>query len=180
MPRVDIPGVGVVRFPDNMSREDIMSQATAMQQQAQQPLLNPKELGIGQLISGGFSRGIEGLKGTAFDLLPALGASLIGKDEYAKEQLKEYRDRMAAIEEEAPTAYKSYKEIGSLGDAFGFAAETFGELGPDIASFLVGAGVGSVAGKQIAKKSLESTIKKEAAEFAQLVLTFIVQQPRNN
>jgi hypothetical protein len=166
MPRVEIPGVGIVRFPDNLSREDIMSQATAMQQQAQQPLLDPKELGIGKLISGGFSRGIEGLKGTAFDLIPALGASIIGKDDYAKEQLKEYRDRMGAIEETAPTAYKSYKDIGSIGQAFGFAAETIGELGPDIASFMLGAGVGTTAGKVIAKKSLEKEIREQAAETA--------------
>ena len=166
MPRVDIPGVGVVRFPDNMSREDIMSQATAMQQQAQQPLLNPKELGIGQLISGGFSRGIEGLKGTALDLIPALAGSIFGKEDYAKQQLQEYRDRMAAAELESPTAYKSYKDIGSIGQAFDFAAETLGEIGPDVASFLVGAGVGSVAGKQIAKKSLEKQVREQAAETA--------------
>jgi len=166
MPRVEIPGVGIVRFPDNMSREDIMSQATAMQQKASQPLLDPKELPTSELVKGGFSRGIEGLKGTAFDLLPALGASLIGKDAYAKEQLKEYSDRMAAAQEESPIAYKSYKDIGSIGNMFDFAAETFGEIGPDIASFMVGAGVGSVAGKTIAKKALEKQIREQASETA--------------
>jgi len=166
MPRVEIPGVGIVRFPDNMSREDIMSQATAMQQKASQPIFDPKDLPTSELIKGGFSRGIEGLKGTAFDLIPALAGSIIGKDDYAKEQLKEYRDRMAAAEAESPTAYKSYKDIGSIGQAFDFAAETFGEIGPDIASFMVGAGVGSVAGKTIAKKALEKQIREQASETA--------------
>lgn len=166
MPRVQIPGVGIVRFPDNLSQEEIMSQAEAMQREAQRPLLDPKELGTTELIKGGFSRGIEGLKGTALDLIPALAGSIFGKDEYAKGQLQEYRDRMAAIEETAPTAYKSYKDIGSVGQAFDFAAETFGELGPDIASFLVGAGAGSVAGKQIAKKALEKQVREQAAETA--------------
>ena len=166
MPRVEIPGVGIVRFPDNMSREDIMSQATAMQQKASQPIFDPKDLPTSELIKGGFSRGIEGLKGTAFDLIPALAGSIIGKDDYAKEQLKEYRDRMAAAEAESPTAYKSYKDIGSIGQAFDFAAETIGELGPDIASFMVGAGVGTTAGKVIAKKALEKEIREQAAETA--------------
>jgi hypothetical protein len=166
MPRVEIPGVGIVQFPDNMPRDQIMSRAEAMQNQAKQPLLDPRELGIGQLVSGGFSRGIEGLKGTAFDLIPALGASIIGKDAYAKEQLKEYQDRMAAQEELTPTAFKSYKDIGGVGDAFSFAAETLGEIGPDIASFMLGAGVGTVAGKTIAKKSLEKAITAQAAETA--------------
>jgi hypothetical protein len=166
MPRVEIPGVGIVQFPDNMPQDQIMARAEAMQNQAKQPLLDPRELGIGQLISGGFSRGIEGLKGTAFDLIPALGASIIGKDAYAKEQLKEYQDRMAAQEELTPTAFKSYKDIGGVSDAFGFGAETLGEIGPDIISFMLGAGVGTVAGKTIAKKSLDKAITAQAAETA--------------
>ena len=166
MPRVEIPGIGIVRFPDNLSREDIMAQATAMQQKASQPIFDPKDLPTSELIKGGFSRGIEGLKGTAFDLIPALAGSIIGKDDYAKEQLGEFRDRMAAAEMESPTAYKSYKDIGSIGQAFDFAAETVGELGPDIASFMVGAGVGTTAGKVIAKKSLEKQIREQAAETA--------------
>lgn len=166
MPRVEIPGVGIVQFPDNMPQDQIMSRAEAMQNQAKQPLLDPRELGIGQLVSGGFSRGIESLKGTAFDLIPALGASIIGKDDYAKQQLQEYKDRMAAEEEVSPTAFKTYKDIGGVGDAFSFAAETLGEIGPDIASFMLGAGVGTVAGKTIAKKSLEKAVAAQAAETA--------------
>lgn len=166
MPRVEIPGVGIVQFPDNMPQDQIMSRAEAMQNQAKQPLLDPRELGIGQLVSGGFSRGIESLKGTAFDLIPALGASIIGKDDYAKKQLQEYKDRMGAQEELTPTAFKTYKDIGGVGDAFSFAAETLGEIGPDIASFMLGAGVGTVAGKTIAKKSLEKAVTAQAAETA--------------
>jgi hypothetical protein len=166
MARMEIPGVGIVQFPDTMSRDEMMSQAEAMQAQASKPLLDPRELGIGKLVSGGFSRGIEGLKGTAFDLIPALGASIIGKDAYAKEQLQEYKDRMAAQEELTPTAFKSYKDIGGVGDAFSFGAETLGEIGPDIISFMLGAGVGTVAGKKIAKKSLEKAVTAQAAETA--------------
>ena len=166
MPRVEIPGVGIVQFPDNMPQDQIMSRAEAMQNQAKQPLLDPRELGIGQLVSGGFSRGIESLKGTAFDLIPALGASIIGKDDYAKEQLQEYKDRMAAQEEVTPTAFKSYKDINSIGDAVGFGAETLGEIGPDIISFMLGAGVGTTAGKYAARKGLEKAVAAQATETA--------------
>jgi hypothetical protein len=153
-------------FPDSMSDADIMAQAKQMQTEASQPLLDPRELGIGQLIGGGFSRGIEGLKGTVADLIPAFGASMIGRDEYAREQLGEFGARMAAEEEINPTAFKSYKDVQSIGDAGSFVAETFGELGPDILSFMVGAGVGTTAGKAVAKKSLESAVTREAAAFA--------------
>lgn len=166
MPQVTIPGIGNVNFPDAMSDQEIMAQARAMQEKASQPIFDPKDLGLGQLISGGFGRSVEGLKGTALDLIPAFGASLIGKDQYAKEQLKEYSERMAAAEELYPTAYKSYKDIGGIGGILPFAAETVGELGPDIASFIgSGLGVGFV-GKKLALSALEKQVRAEAAEFA--------------
>jgi outer membrane lipoprotein SlyB len=73
------------------------------------------------------------------------------KDEYAKEQMQEYRDRMAAEEAVNPTAYKGFKDIQGIGDFGGIVAETVGEVPPDIASFLLGAGAGTLAGKAIAK-----------------------------
>jgi hypothetical protein len=164
MARVEIPGVGIVQFPDSMPRDEIMSRAEAMQAQANKPLLDPRDLSAGQLLKGGFSRGIEGLKGTALDLIPALGASLFGKDEYAKEQLQEYRDRMAAEEAINPTAYKGFKDIQGIGDFGGFVAETTGEVATDIASFLLGAGAGTVAGKAIAKKSAAAALKEKLPE----------------
>jgi hypothetical protein len=160
MPRVEIPGVGIVNFPDNMPRDEIMTRAEAMQSKSQTPLFDPKDLPTSQLIKGGFSRGIEGIKGTAFDLLPALAGSMIGQKDYAKEQLAEYRDRMAAEEAISPTAYKGIKDIQGIGDFGGFVAETAGELVPDIASFLLGAGAGTVAGKAIAKKSAATALKE--------------------
>ena len=162
MPRVTIPGVGDVQFPDTMSRDEIMSRATAMQQQSKQSVLDPKDLPMSDLIKGGFSRGIEGLKGTAFDLIPALFAAKAGRDEYAKEQLKEYSDRMAAEEAINPTAYKSYKDVQGLGDILPFAAETIGELGPDALSFIGGAGIGAQVGKFAAKRGVASAVEKIA------------------
>ena len=162
MPRVEIPGVGIVNFPDNMPRDEIMSRAEAMQTKsiAPQAQFDPRDLPASQLIKGGFSRGIEGIKGTAFDLLPALAGSMVGQKDYAKEQLAEYRDRMAAEEAINPTAYKGIKDIQGIGDFGGFVAETVGEVAPDIASFFLGAGVGTVAGKAIAKKGAAAALKE--------------------
>jgi hypothetical protein len=163
MPRVEIPGVGVVNFPDTMPRDEIMSRAEAMQSNASAPLLNPKDLPASELLKGGFSRGIEGIKGTALDLIPALAGSMFGQKDYAKEQMQEYRDRMAAEEAINPTAYKGFKDIQGIGDFGGFVAETAGELAPDIASFLLGTGVGTTVGKTLAKKSAQQAIEKRAA-----------------
>jgi hypothetical protein len=168
MARVNIPGVGYVSFPDKLSDEQILAQARAIQEKAQQPLFDPRDLPTSEIIKGGFSRGLEGLKGTVFDLVPALGASLFGNDKYAKEQLKEFSDRMSAEEVVNPAAYKSYKDLKGrgIGGAFDYAAETFGELGPDIASFMLGTGAGTVVGKKVAAKGLEKIAAEEAAKIA--------------
>jgi hypothetical protein len=162
MPRVTIPGVGDVQFPDTMSRDEIMSRATAMRDQASVPEYSAKDLPTSQLIKGGFSRGIEGLKGTALDLIPALGGSIFGQKDYAREQLKEYADRMAAEEAINPTAYKSYKDVQGLGDVIPFAAETLGEIGPDVLSFIGGAGLGVQAGKYAAKRGVAGAVESIA------------------
>jgi hypothetical protein len=166
MPRVTIPGVGDVQFPSNLSRDEIMRQAEAMQVKASQPILDPKDLPMGELIKGGAARGVESLKGTAFDLIPALGASLFGNDEYAKGQVKEYNQRMANVEAEFPTAYKSFRDIDSIGQAFDYGAETLGQVAPDVVSFMLGAGVGNVGGRYAAKKGLERALEEHGAEYA--------------
>jgi hypothetical protein len=164
MARMEIPGVGIVQFPDSMSREEMMTRAQAMQSQASAPKFDARDLPASELLKGGFSRGIEGLKGTALDLIPALGGALFGKDEYARGQLKEFQDRMAAEEAINPTAYKGFKDIQGIGDFGGFVAETTGEVATDIASFLLGAGAGTVAGKAIAKRSAAAALKDKLPE----------------
>ena len=166
MPRVTIPGVGDVQFPNNLSRDEIMRQAQEMQAKASQPILDPKDLPMGYLIKGGAARSIESLKGTAFDLIPALAASSFGNDEYAKGQMEEYKQRMADIEAQYPTAYKSFKDIDNVGQAFDYGAENLGQLGPDVVSFMLGAGLGNIGGKYIARKGLERALEEHAAEYA--------------
>ena len=178
MAQVNIPGVGLVQFADSLSDDEILTRARAMQAQASGPKYDARDLPASELLKGGFSRGIEGLKGTALDLIPALGGALFGQKDYARGQLQEFRDRMAAEEAINPTAYKGFKDIQSIGDFGGFVTETVGEIGPDIASFLTGAGAGTLAGKAIAKRSAAAALKEKLPEqvakrqLAEEVLTF--------
>jgi muramidase (phage lysozyme) len=137
--------------------------ADAAQQSMAAYKFDPRNQTTGDILKGGFARGVEGLKGTAFDLLPALGASIFGKDEYAREQLAEYGKRMEDIEQEYPTAFKSYKDVEGVGHAFDFAFETVGENGADIAAFLLGAGAGSSLFKRGALKAFEGQLEKHLA-----------------
>jgi hypothetical protein len=142
-----------------------------MKDTEQEPQYDARDLSTWALLKGGAHRSIEGLKGTAFDLLPALGASLIGKDETAKQFLNSYAERTKAAEEANPTAYKSYKDVmGPNGSVIDYSAELLGEAGPDIASFMMGTGIGSMAGKKIAstaaKKAIEGHIEEQVAKSA--------------
>ena len=172
MPRMMIPGVGEVMMPDDISRDEAMSRALAIQQRAlsmQQPKqeleYDPRDLGIGQLLKGGLERGLEGTKGTFSELLPALGASVLGKNEFAKQKLGEYQQRMQTAEEENPSAYSSYKQVRGIGDVIPAAAETLGELTPDIAGFIGGAGIGELGGKYIAKKAATKSLESALPEY---------------
>ena len=168
MPKVTIPGVGVVNYPDAMSDKDIMAHAEQLQRNKENPLgldlsYDPREQGIGQLIKGSLKRSWEGFKGNVLEGMPALGASALGYDETAKNLLKQYQERMQAVEAENPAAYPSYKQIQGVGDVLPFLAESTGELVPTAASFIGGAGVGTQIGKYAAKKSVEKFVEKELA-----------------
>ena len=169
MPKVTIPGVGEVQYPDSMSDKDIMRHAQDLQEKTlapKAPMFDARDLPASELFKGAFSRGIEGLKGTAFDLIPALAGSVTGHDQYAQEQMKEYQDRMAAAEAENPTAYNKLSDIKGIGDLPGFVAETAGMLAPDALSFIAGTGVGTTLGKYAARKGAEKVLEKSALEYA--------------
>ena len=165
MARVQIEGVGIVEVPDG-TNEEVMASARAIRDKYKVDPVDYRVQGLGSLVSSGFQRSLEGLKGTVLDLAPALIGNIIGADDYAKQQLDEYKERMQKAEEANPTAFRSYKQADSFGNALGYAAETVGELGPDIASLIVsGLGAGFV-GKKLALSALEKQIREEAAEFA--------------
>ena len=167
MPKVTVPGVGVVSMPDNLSHQELLDRAYDMKMAAAQsaePKFNPKDLGIGQLISGGIHRSWEGLKGDVMEGLPALGASALGYKDTAKSLLDQYQERMQTAEAESPAAYKSYKNIQGPSDILPFLAESTGELVPTAASFIGGAGIGTQIGKQVAKRGLATAIEKNLAE----------------
>jgi len=164
---VNIPNYGPVSFPDGTPDEEINARVArfmAVQQQKQEYTPDYRDLGIGQLVSGGFKRAASSLGSTVTDLLPALGGAMVGNDKYAREQLAEAAEKRRQAELANPTGYKSYKDVRGLGDAAGFVAETVGELGPDILGLLTGAGVGASVGKRIATRGVEETAGKLAVE----------------
>lgn len=167
---VQIPNYGPVSFPDSMPDAEVQAQAQRLITLAEQKFgYRPdyRELGLGQLIKGGFGRAVSGLGSTVTDLVPALAASLVGKnDEYVKQQFEEAAAKRQEAELKYPTGFKSFRDIRGAGDVPGYIAETLGEMTPDMLAMLTGAGASGVVGRRAALSGLEKLAAEKAAQTA--------------
>lgn len=141
MPVVTMPNGDLVQFPDSMSREQI-GQFIASKFPG---VYDQPEPAIGDIFASALARGGINLEATLKDELPAYLASIIGQDEYAKEQLAQAEERRAAAAEQYPTQYGSFKDVESLGDVGGFIAEKFAENVPILGGLGISALTGAVA-----------------------------------
>jgi len=70
-----------------------------------------RELGLGQLIKGGFNRSMSAIGSGITDVVPAMIGSALGYEDYAKEQMAEAAAKRQRAELENPTGFRSYKDI---------------------------------------------------------------------
>ena len=136
------------------------------------------DYGIGETFTRGVSRGVSRLGSTFGDVLPAMGASALGFDEYAEAQLAEAAEKERRLAITNPAQFQSYKDVEGIGDAIKFGLETVGEQVPNLATAIVpGIGGGSLAARGAAaaatkaataatKKAAEGAAKKAAATLA--------------
>jgi hypothetical protein len=123
-----------------------------------------REQGLGQLIKGGFNRSMSGIGSAVTDVIPAMVGSALGYDDYAKEQMAEAAAKRQQAELENPTGFRSYKDVNGIGQGIGYAAETLGELGPDILGMLAPGGVGAAIGERVAMRGAAEAAGARAAE----------------
>ena len=167
MPVINVPNLGPVNFPDTMPQDEIKARFTDLAQRAASKFeYKPdyRELGLGQLIKGGFNRSLSAIGSGITDVAPAMIGSALGYEDYAKEQMAEAAAKRQRAELENPTGFRSYKEIRGPGDVVGFGAETLGEIGPDILGMLVPGGVGSALGRRVAMRGAAEAAGARAAE----------------
>ena len=94
------------------------------------------------------------------DVLPAMGASLIGADAYAKRQMEEAEATQERIAATLAPQIRSYKEIEGLGDVGTYVLETFGEQIPNILGLITGVGGVTTAAKIAAQKAAKKLVLK--------------------
>jgi len=155
---INLPKLGPVRFRDDLTPEQFRAQLEELQQKYDFKLPKP-EVGIGTLLKRGFMRGL-GETGIALgDVLPAMGASALGFEDYARRQMGEAATSRAELEQKYPTQFKSYTEVSSPYEALQYGAETLGELGPSALTAMVpGVGAGMVGGRLAGQAAMRSAL----------------------
>lgn len=109
------------------------------------------------------------------DILPAMGARLVGADEYAEKQLKEAAATQKEIQEKYPAAVPSFTDIKGAGDVVTYITEAVGEAIPSILPGLFTGGAAAVLGRgavaaakeaaeKVALDSIAKGVAKEEAE----------------
>ena len=144
---LDLPKLGQVQFDDNLTEDQIMAQVDALGKKYGFEL--PKsELTTGEMASRAFTRGAKRL-GSAFgDIIPAMGASALGFEDYAKKQLEEAAATEAEIQRYYRPQYPDLASVKGIGDVPGFALETIAEQVPNLATSLIpGVGAGALAAR---------------------------------
>jgi hypothetical protein len=152
-----------VEGPEGASADQVKQ--FAAQNYYADPANAPKDYSLGEIVSKGFGRGAKRIGSTIGDVLPAMGASALGFDEYAKKQMQEAQASEENISRTMAPQYPSYKDVKGVGDAGKFVLETAFEQIPNLFGIIGTGGVGGVAGgiaaKTAAKKATEALTKKE-------------------
>jgi hypothetical protein len=164
VPTIEVPGHGLVEFPDTMSDDDIV-------RAIERDLSPVSQEGSG---SRARSRALEQTKGLATEALPAMVGAAFGDTEYRDRKLEEYADRMARTERVYPADVPSFTDIKGIGDAGTYVWEAVNEGLVSMGPSLLAGGVGGLgarfvatqAGKRIVADAIERGATKEAAEKA--------------
>lgn len=156
---INLPKLGPVNFRDDLTPEQFQAELGRLQEKYDFKLPKP-DVGIGTLLKRGFMRGL-GETGIALgDVLPAMGASALGFDEYAQKQMGEAQASRAELERNYPTQFKSYTEIGSPYEALQYGAETLGELGPTaLTAMIPGAGASALGSRLAARGAMGAALE---------------------
>jgi hypothetical protein len=135
-----------VQGPEGASAEDI--QAAAVQIYSQRnpaPFVDSGERNYSLAGAGSraVSRGMERVKSTFGDVIPAMVGNALGAEQYAAEQMRQARASEELINRKYRAELQSYKDVKGIGDALKFGIETVGEQLPNLGTMV---GAGGIAG----------------------------------
>ena len=172
-----------VNAPEGTPQEDIVRyvQKQLGYEPAPAPAETPEEedvfakykpqRGAFDAFGSGVSRGFTRLGSTFGDVLPALGASALGFDDYAKRQMEEAAATEEQLRRTNRAQFESLSDVKGPGDWLPFVAETIGEQVPNLLTSLIPGGVGATVGRRAvvgaAEKQLAGLAEKRLAGAAE-------------
>lgn len=163
---INLPKLGPVRFDDDLTPEQLDAEVGRLSKKYGFSIPKP-DLGLGTIAARGFKRGMGELGIATTDTIPAIVGSSLGFDDYARKQMGEAQEARAKLEAENPTRFKSYQDVGSVGDGAEFVAETLGELGPTALGAIVpGLGAGAIGARVAGQAALKEATKRGLGEVA--------------
>ncbi len=143
---INLPKLGPVRFADDMPQEQINARIAELAKKYDFKVPGP-EFGVGETFTRGVRRGFQRMGSTLADVIPAMGASALGFDEYAAKQMQEAAETQRNIQQYNPAQFESYKQVEGPMSALKYGLETVGETTPDILGAMVTGGVGGALAK---------------------------------
>jgi hypothetical protein len=154
-----------IEAPEGTSQDSIL-QAAAEHHSAVLSSQKRPDYSFTGALKAGFGSGTKRLLSEFGDVIPAIGASALGFDEYAKRQMEEAAQSQREIAAEYPEAFESYKDVQGLGDFATFAAMETGKQIPNIATMIGPGAAGRVIGGRMAAKAAAEKIAGREAEEA--------------
>jgi len=118
----------------------------------------------GEMLRKGVVRGAKQLGSTFSDIIPAMGASALGFNDYAKRKMESAKQTQEEISKSYAPQYGSLSDVKGIGDYPGFILENVAEQVPNIATSLIpGVGGAALAGRT-ATTAAAKALAAQAAE----------------
>ena len=163
--RFQMPDGRIARFevPEGTSPEEAQSLVQQELQQESKPVESTESITpdytTGEAFKKALIRGGKQLSSAFGDVIPAIGASALGFDEYAKRQMEEAADTQREIAARYRPEVESYKDVKDLGSAGTYFVETLGEQLPNLLTSLVPGGIGGTIARRGAVAAAETAAK---------------------
>jgi hypothetical protein len=154
-----------VTGPAGASQQEVL-QAVFDQLGIKPPAPERPDRTIMQEVSAGFQRSKERLGSSITDVLPAMLASKLGFEDYAKEKMADAAEVERQIQKYNPPSYQSFRDVEGPRSAIGYVAETLGESGPDILASLLPGGIGGTAARRLGTAGLRELGAAGAEQIA--------------
>lgn len=163
--RFQMPDGRIARFevPEGTSPEEAQSLVQQELQQESKPVESTEpvtpDYTTGEAFKKALVRGGKQLSSAFGDVIPAMGASALGFDEYAKRQMEEAAETQREIAARYRPEVESYKDVKDLGSAGTYFVETLGEQLPNLLTSLVPGGIGGAIARRGAVAAAETAAK---------------------